>query len=145
MWGKNGSLELSFCALLNPAPGDHAQARARPRRKRLQKTQKQLSQLLDATLSERKLYLRMVSKHTFGDPRFLSFDTPSELIDTQPNTYKILSLCRIRMDYERKTPAPVDTTLTISTPRTFQEPHAENPEETYAQHVLRGMSRVPIP
>ncbi|MDR5761283.1 hypothetical protein [Caballeronia sp. LZ035] len=92
MWGKNGSLELLFCALLNPALGGHTQARARPRRKRLQKTQKQLSQLLDATINECKLYLGVPSKHTVSDPGISSFATPSELFIPIQNSYKFLSL-----------------------------------------------------
>jgi hypothetical protein len=101
MWGKNGSLEMLFCALLNPAPGGHAQARAGPLRKRLHKARKPMSQLPRTATSERNLYLGMISISIPIDPENISFDMRSELFWARRYPYKFLSFNQERMDCER--------------------------------------------
>jgi hypothetical protein len=79
MWSKNGSGEVLFCAVLNPAPGGLTQARAWPLRKRLHKAQKQRSHLLQGGMDRRNYYLATMRIRLFLDKPTGSFDTSSQL------------------------------------------------------------------
>ncbi|WP_310007296.1 hypothetical protein [Caballeronia sp. LZ043] len=140
MWGKNGSLEMLFCALLNRAPGGCEQARARPRRKRLQKTQKQLSQLLGTMTNQRKLYLEMIPKRAVGDPDTSSITTPSELKLSGKNPYKLLSFRSTQNGLRKKLAGACRCHADNQHTQRLSRIEHRNPEKADTRHFPKKMS-----